>query len=208
MTSYYQNIDFGENGICKGIYYGQNERVDELNTRIQSRHFPDVDLPPNFDPRPVSTRFCLFPVVDVRTRQTREPMIVGNDQTHQRVVYNPGTDRGPPITFLKNIDVEAELRKEHIPNTNSDLYNSSLVHFSSQSTNNWSSPVLLSQNNMKNTHDKYTTHVPNYLAIPESQFLPKTKTLSKNENVFEMGEQKIGQNTFNNYTKTQLRNLS
>jgi hypothetical protein len=63
MTSYYQNIDFGENGVCKGIYYGQNERVDELNTRIQSRHFPDVDLPPNFDPRPVSTRFCLFPVV-------------------------------------------------------------------------------------------------------------------------------------------------
>jgi hypothetical protein len=198
MTSYYQNIDFGENGVCKGIYYGQNERVDELNTRIQSRHFPDVDLPPNFDPRPVSTRFCLFPVVDVRTRQNKEPMMVGDDQTYQRVVYNPGTDRGPPITFLKNIEVEAELRKEHIPNTNSDLYKPSLPHFPSQSTEKWSSPVILSQTNMKNTHEKYTTHIPNYLAIPESQ----PKRLS------EMGEQKIGQNTFNNYTKTQLRNLT
>lgn len=200
MTSYYQNIDFGENGICKGIYYGQNERVDELNTRIQSRHFPDVDLPPNFDPRPVSTRFCLFPVVDVRTRQIKEPMVVGDDQTRQRVVYNPGTDRGPPITFLKNIDVEAELRKEYIPNTNSDLYNFSSHELRSGRTLNPSSNQ--SQHVMKDTNaEKYTTHIPNYLAIPESQFSQKTKP------IYETGEQKIGQNMFNNYTKTQLRNL-
>ena len=40
-------------GIPNGVSYGQNERVEDLNTRINSRNTSDYALPPNFDPRPV-----------------------------------------------------------------------------------------------------------------------------------------------------------
>lgn len=180
MISAYKNIDFGEKGICKGIYYGQNERVDEVNDRIQTRHFPDVDLPPNFDPRPVSTKFCLYPTF-IRNSDGSETkksisipptggITINDDKTYQKVVYNPGTDKGPPITFLKNIDIENQLRKEYTPSKN----------------------VFSSQTTATPPSQTYTTYIPNYLANPYTND----------------SSQKIGSNNFNNFTKIQLRNYS
>ena len=49
-----------------GVLIGQNERVEELNRRIVDRVSTDAPLQPNFDPRPVSTKYALFPVIDRR----------------------------------------------------------------------------------------------------------------------------------------------
>lgn len=183
MISDYKNIDFGEKGICKGIYYGQNERVDELNDRIKTRHFPDVELPPNFDPRPVSTKFCLYPTFirnpDGSATKKSISMVpsggisINDDKTYQKVVYNPGTDRGPPITFLKNIDIENQLRKEYLP---TKIVNTTTIYSNEKS--------IPSQT--------YNTYIPNYLANP----------------YINDSSQKIGGNKFNNFTKIQLRNIS
>jgi hypothetical protein len=43
-------------------------RVDELNERMASRMTPFVDKTPNFDPRPASTKYSFFPIVDLRTK--------------------------------------------------------------------------------------------------------------------------------------------
>jgi hypothetical protein len=197
MTSAYKNIDFGEKGICKGVYYGQNERVDELNGRIQTRHFPDVALPPNFDPRPLSTKFSLFPIFirnqdgsatknSSSIKQTKG-VTINDDETNQTVVYNPGTDRGPPITFLRNIHIENQLRKEYIPGTNSDLYGSlSQIAPGKAST-------TLRPDDKPSTPSKneiYTTYIPTYLASPYSQ------------------SGAIGGEKLNNFTKVQLRNIN
>ena len=43
---------------------------NELNTKINSRHFPSTGLQPNFDPRPLSTKYSLanFPLVNNRLK--------------------------------------------------------------------------------------------------------------------------------------------
>ena len=53
-------------GVPKGIMYGQQERVDELNERINKRQFSDRPLAPNFAPRPITTKYTHFPIMDRR----------------------------------------------------------------------------------------------------------------------------------------------
>ena len=198
MMDTYKNIDFRENGIVEGVYYGQQERINELNNRIQTRHFPDVALPPNFDPRPVSTRFSLFPVLNIRTKDKTIPTSIIDDETNQKVVYNPGTDRGPPITFLRNINIESDLRKEYIPNTMSDLYinpSNPITKTSKENESLFSSQLGENPNFLLKDYEKYTTQIPNYLANPFE---------NQSSQIY---SQKIGENKFNNFTKTQLRNL-
>ena len=50
--------------IPEGVYYGQNERTNELNWRISERMDADRPMKPNYDPRPVNTKYALFPVID------------------------------------------------------------------------------------------------------------------------------------------------
>ncbi len=117
-------------GTVKGLHYGQNERVDELNERIQSRQFSDKPLAPNFSRRPATTRYSIFPIAD-RIAPAEEPIrpvayhtVDGN--------FNPAS-RAPPATFLQSIDVESGLRNQtvakqrapqsiYVPSSNSDLY--------------------------------------------------------------------------------------
>jgi len=45
------------------------DRVDELNGRLASRLEPVISMTtPNFDPRPASTKYALFGIVDARTK--------------------------------------------------------------------------------------------------------------------------------------------
>ena len=57
-------------GLSSCVFYGQNERIDELNTRILARNKPDAPLPPNFDPRPTLTKYSVFPILDARMPAT------------------------------------------------------------------------------------------------------------------------------------------
>ncbi len=55
-------------------YIGQQNRVDELNERISNRLEPN-NAQPNFDPRPTSTKYSLFPMIDRRILDNSRPSI-------------------------------------------------------------------------------------------------------------------------------------
>lgn len=44
------------------------DRVDELNDRLSTRMTPYINKTPNFDPRPASTKYATFPILDSRTK--------------------------------------------------------------------------------------------------------------------------------------------
>ena len=169
-------------GLPNFLYQGQNERVDELNHRIQSRHFPDSPLQPNFDPRPVPTKYALFPIINRRTPM-KEPAIPYLDY-NSSVNFNPGSQRAPPSGF--NIELETQLRNQYfalqhgadqgvyIPSSNSDLYRV---------------PVPMGS-------QKESQPFPDLFSNPEFNSFP-------NPNVVDT---KIGRDTFYNHTRTQLRN--
>jgi hypothetical protein len=119
------------NGLPEYLYYGQNERVDELNKRIESRQFPDSPLEPNFSPRPVPTKYALFPIVN-RRKELKEP-VVPYLEYNGKTNFNPGTQNAPPSGYINNIDIETVLRNQafalqksdqsvYVPSSNSDLY--------------------------------------------------------------------------------------
>jgi hypothetical protein len=131
--STYSSSSFLLDGVHRGCYYGQQDRVDELNTRIQDRQIPDRPLAPNYDPRPVPTKYSLFPVVDRRVIP-KEPLdnklyLDNNDSN-----FYVSSKFGPPTNFLKNVNVETALRNQgvalqhgaeqgvYVPSSDSDLY--------------------------------------------------------------------------------------
>ena len=111
---------YSNTGIVQGFYCGQQDRVDELNTRIQSRFVPDSELRPNYDIRPVSTKYSHFPIID-RKKPTE---------------YLGKAGLAP---FIRNIDTETILRNQtvalqngigqsvYVPSSNSDLYNTTVI---------------------------------------------------------------------------------
>ena len=118
-------------GVPEYLYYGQNERVDELNNRIKSRQFPDSPLEPMFAPRSIPTKYSVFPIIN-RRKEMNEPVITYLDY-NLKINFNPGTQNAPPSGYINNIDIETILRNQtialqkadqavYIPSSNSDLY--------------------------------------------------------------------------------------
>jgi hypothetical protein len=169
-------------GVPDGIYYGQNERVDELNDRIYKRNLPDINLAPNFDPRPVPTKYSLFPIVNRRAEST----VRINPGINHIVEMNfyPGTANAPPFGYLTNVDTETVLRNQtvalqhgadqgvYIPSLTSDLYKVTIVSRPSEQP----FPNLFKRN-------EHFTHIPTSL-----------------------DQNKIGKDVFMNNTRVQLRN--
>lgn len=125
-------------GVQQGILYGQNERVDELNERIMSRNTPDMTLAPNFDPRPIPTKYSQFPIINRRTSGNERIIPVVNHNVGFN--FNPATQNAPPFGYIVNIDTETALRNQtvslqrdtafqgtYIPSSKSDLYNVTVV---------------------------------------------------------------------------------
>ena len=165
-------------GIPEGIYYGQFDRVNELNDRLGSRQFPDVALQPNFDPRPLSTKYTFTPSYtkpSVRIQRNLDHVVELN--------FNPGTSRAPPQGFLNNIDKETILRNQafalqhgadqgvYVPSSNSDLYKTTIVSTPGE-------------------------HQPFPNLFSKSQFAITNNPVEGT---------KIGKNMFFNHTRTQLR---
>jgi hypothetical protein len=130
-------------GLQKGIIYGQNARVDDINDRIFSRFTPNQPLEPNYDPRPVSTKYALFPIMDRRTSSTVSIPQMANYQVEAG--FAPFGSQAPVSGFLANVDVESKLRSqvqvltkygvedEYIPASNSDLYRTAVPNGSDNS---------------------------------------------------------------------------
>lgn len=177
------NLNNAFYGVQEGILYGQNERVDELNERIQSRYFSDVPLPTNFDPRPVQTKYTLFPTINIHKQSSERILPSVNHMVETN--FSPATRNGPPSGYFANIDTETILRNQtvalqhgadkgvYIPSSNSDLYKVTVVSKPSEQ--------------------------------PFSNLFKKEEYQTYSSNNFENSE--IGKNRFFNHTRTQLRNL-
>jgi hypothetical protein len=182
--NHYNNLQFSDTGIITDyLYNGQQDRIDELNTRIYNRFVPDAELQPNFDPRPVSTKYALFPIIDRRAKST-VPLQTYLDY-YPEVIFKPGNSNGPISGYINNVEVESDLRnqntyldkdlgKKYIPSLNSDLY---IVNVTSK--NNVEQPF------------------PNLFTIEHIDGSSQIDALPKN----------VGVDFFNNHTRTQLRSI-
>ena len=132
-----QDINTPLYGVHQGLIAGQFDRVDELNDRISDRHFPTRELQPNFGPRPVPTKYSIFPIIERRT-PTQVP--IKEMPKHNTLDnFNPATRTGPPSTYLANIDTETILRNQgvalqrgaeqgvYVPSSQSSLFNTQAV---------------------------------------------------------------------------------
>lgn len=168
---------YSNTGVVEGYYSGQQDRVDELNDRIYSRYVPDNNLRPNYDPRPVSTKYAIFPVMDRRIpAQVPMKYSLGEDNNG----FLPSVNNAPTI---RNIDTETVLRNQtmalqngigqsvFVPSSKSDLYNTSIISRPSQQP------------------------FPGLFVAP---------VFSKNQPT--IANQPIGKSDFFNFTRSQLRN--
>ena len=170
-------------GVQVGVITGQNDRVDELNNRMQTRYFPDIALAPNFDPRPVQTKQTLFPITNIR-KDSKYPILPAVNHSVE-LNFNPGTHRAPPNGFLSNIDTETKLRNQ----------TAVLQHGANQNVYVPSS-----------SSDLYKVHV---VSSPSEQPFPglfvKEQLITNIPSSLQQGD--IGRNRFSNNTRTQLRNM-
>lgn len=170
-------------GVQRGLVAGQHARIDEINTRVAVRQFPDRPLAPNFNPRPVPTKYALFPIQDRRALPS-EPIYAM--PTHCIATnFSPATRNGPAETYLANVDTETILRNQtvslqkgapqgaFIPSSSSDLYRTAVYGREEEQTH----PSLFSREN-------YHTQPSQVIA-----------------------ESNIGKDIFFNHTRTQLRNM-
>jgi hypothetical protein len=170
-------------GVVEGVYYGQQERVDEINDRYQERQFSDFPLEPNYSPRSISTKYARFPMMNGRKPAYEQRL--SYPQHSSSVNFNPGTRSAPSSGFFSNVDVETILRNQtvalqkgadqgvYVPSANSDLYKVSIVSRPSNQPN----PLLF-----RHFQFNQTPH-PN------------------NENSV------VGRDVFMNHTRTQLRGV-
>lgn len=138
-----QNIMPGDpsalpSGMIEGVHRSplirESETLNDINNRIQSRHFPDFPLEPNFSSRPVSTKYSLMP--SAARNSTLEPTVPIKQYVQHIPAFNfnPATRNGPWRTYVTNVDTESVLRNQtmalqrssqavYVPSTESDLYN-------------------------------------------------------------------------------------
>ena len=167
-------------GLVEGVKYGQNERVDELNTRISDRLYPDAPLAPNFNTRPVPTKYAFFPALN-----TRMPANIPIDSNYDYALESNFTPpvgyKAPPTGFMNKVDTESTLRNQffalqkseqsvYIPSTDSDLYKVTVVSTPTEQTH----PLLFERPVFNNSNAVFNSA--------------------------------IGNDRFHNYTRTQLRN--
>jgi len=109
-----------------------NQRTEELNQRMAHRNMPSNQLQPQFDIRPISSKYAKMPIVD-RHELSNTP-IQAMPAYDIATMFNPGTAQAPWAGFASNINNESRLRNQffalqkgagqgtYIPSKNSDLY--------------------------------------------------------------------------------------
>lgn len=168
-------------GVPKYAFYGQEDRVEELNKRMGSRNNIEKKLEPNFDLRPTSTKYAYFPVLD-RQPAPKKPTYETYKVSNQ--FYN-GNAKAPSSGYFSNIDLESNLRNQQ---------------FALQKGASQSVYVPTSESDM------YKIKVP---YAPSNQPHPKLFVQPQFSNELHENVQNnhIGKDRFFNHTRTQLRNL-
>ena len=188
-------------GVIDGVYYCNNYRVDELNTKIFNRNIPSHNLQMQFDPRPVNTKFVLYPTSDIR-QQTKDKITPIKIQPAFNIhnTFTPGTDTGPYSGYATNVDSETSLmdimmsnqkwcaQTRYVPSSHSDLYNND-IDDSHNETN---------IKEIKRIHSNGNDRVQNH-----SLLFQDNKMTPFNPNSCDMGY-----NVFNNHTRQQVKDLA
>ena len=89
--SLYSNTSGLIEGVHRELVVGQFERLDEINNRIASRHFPDQALEPNFSFRPVSTKYSLLPIAAKNSNPEPKIAIEHRNEHNVATNFNPAT---------------------------------------------------------------------------------------------------------------------
>jgi len=112
------------------------EYDNELNNRLSTRWFPSNSLTPQFDERPVSTKYTFFQTVEEKPIINTPKLQYVNYSPSN--VFNPGS-RAPSDFFFNNVDLESKLRNQfmalqksnqsvYVPELTSSLYENSYVY--------------------------------------------------------------------------------
>jgi len=118
-------------GVVNGMYSCQQDRVDELNTRIYARNVPNMSPQMCFAPRPVPTQCTTMPIMD-QVAKAKVP-IKTTLPFNTRSNFLPG-DSAPWAGFKDNVEVESGLfnmyfalqacpQAYYVPSSRSDMYN-------------------------------------------------------------------------------------
>ena len=154
---------------------------DEINDRMSKRNIPDSTLQPNFDPRPIPTKYSLFPIID----RCKEPTVMKNkyDSYKPSSNFNPG-DGAPVNGFLNNVSIESELRGNPYKLTGGDLGHKFIPSVGG--------PL-------------YNNVVGNLQDVPDSKHHLLFKKDNYRQSVSNI-DPSIGKDIFHNNTRVQLRN--
>lgn len=173
--------------LQRGILVGSNDRVEELNSRILNRtNIQGGDLKPNFDPRPLQTKYSMF------SKTNKEPVFSKEIKPNRiyldyypEVIFYPGNSKAPISGFFNSVDIETDLRNQNVPLHKADL-NIKYI------------PTLDS--------DLYNVKVPQGQNVTQPYpllFEQYTFDQSLHPNV----QSNIGNQQFYNHTRNQLRNM-
>lgn len=123
--------NYGLYGVEQGVRLFNMRRTAELSERIAERNVPSTPLQPQFDIRPVSTKYDMMSVVD---RRAVPSVDIKRVPTHNvNTNFNPGNAQAPWEGFAANINDESTLRNQffaiqncdkavYVPDSTSDLY--------------------------------------------------------------------------------------
>ena len=169
-------------GLVDGAYICNIKEDNEINSRISARNIPSHSLEPAFSIRPVSTKYTILPIVD----QRKEATVKIASYPHYNVsrVFNPGTAPAPWSGFASQINTESSLRNQFFA-----LQKADQAKF-----------IPSSNGSLYQTNMPYTDGTPQ----------PKDTFKEDNFNFFNPNPniQIVGNNIFNNNTRTQVKNLN
>jgi hypothetical protein len=158
-----------------------SQRTEELNDRISHRNMPSSQLQPQFDIRPLSSKYAKMPIVD---RHVNHSVPIHVIPTYDiETTFNPGTAQAPWSGFANNINNESRLRNQFY----------ALQRGAGQSC------YIPSQ-----TSSLYKTHIPN---TPSQQPFPGLFQKNRFED-FNPCPQGLGVSFFENCTRYQIKDLS
>lgn len=189
-------------GVVNGVYYCNNYRVDEINNKIFDRNIPSHNLQMQFDPRPINTKFVLYPTSDIRQQtMTNITPIRIQPCYNMSKTFNPGNDKGPYSGYATNVDTESSLKDinmanqkwcsqtRFVPSSNSDLYQNNIDYTTNQS-------------NIRNIKD---IQISGNDKVQDHSLLFEDNTITT---PFDPNACNIGYNLFNNHTRQQVKNLA
>lgn len=163
----------------EGVFYGQYESEDYINNKLFQRNLSDTPLKPLFDFRSLPTRNTWYPAVDDRLKYKQRTYETYTPET----VFAPINTKGPISGY--RVDDESRLKNIYF----------ALQHGADQR-------VYVPNSDS----DLYRVSVPEE-SDPQAQAFPGLFMVPPMITEAPPAQDKVGQEIFNNSTKTQIRGL-